>query len=100
MTSSWTLMASHGTVLFYVALHKDATIRDIADAIELTERRVSQIVRDLARTDILSVERRGRQNVYEVNPDATFEAPGSRVPMSAVLRLLQQSSQEQGTQAS
>ena len=94
MNSNWTLMSSHGTVLFYIALNQNATIRDIASATELTERRVSQIVRDLAGTDILGVQRRGRQNAYWINMDATFETPANEVRMGAVVDLLHEASRE------
>ena len=87
-------MSSHGTVLFYVALNQHATIRDIASATELTERRVSQIVRDLAGTEILNVQRRGRQNVYWINMDARFETASNEVRMGAVVDLLEQASTE------
>ena len=88
MTSNWTLMASHGNVLFYILSRPSPTIREIASATELTDRRVSQIIRDLSVSEILRVHRRGRRNFYEVNPDSTFENPLGDVPMRAVERLL------------
>jgi hypothetical protein len=90
MNASWSLMASHGTVLFYVVTRPDATIREIAGATDLTERRVSQIIRDLSRSRVLHVERRGRRNMYEANPTATFATPVQDVPMSSVVRLLRE----------
>lgn len=91
MAANWNLIASHGTVLFYVATHQEATIREIAGATELTERRVSQIIRDLSDTDILMVERRGRRNVYEINNDATFATPLKDVRMGTVVDLIRDS---------
>jgi DNA-binding transcriptional regulator GbsR (MarR family) len=84
-------MASHGTVLFYLARHHNATIREIAGATELTERRVSQIIRDLSDTEMLQVERRGRRNVYEINDDATFTNPLNDVRMGTVVDLIRHS---------
>ena|SRR5688572_17182993 len=72
---SWTLVTSHGLVLLYVALHPDATIRQIAGELELTERRIAEVISDLAKADLLLVARRGRRNHYTVNPAARFRHP-------------------------
>jgi len=71
----WTLVTSHGLVLVYVAMNQDATIRQIATALEITERRVADIIRDLAKVDLLLVERKGRRNHYALKPDARFRHP-------------------------
>lgn len=81
-------MASHGTVLFYLVAHNQATIREIAHELDLTERRVSQVIRDLSEWDMLSVEKHGRRNRYRVNPDAAFENPMRDVPMENVVQLV------------
>ena len=90
MTANWNLIASHGTVLFYVVSHSDATIREIASAADLTERRVTQILHDLADSDILSVERRGRRNHYQINMRAQFPNPLGEVHMGTVVRMLRE----------
>ena len=90
MTDTWTLMASHGTVLFYLATHPAATIREISVAMELTDRRVSQIIRDLAEWNVLLVQRRGRRNVYQVNPEATFSNPVRDLRMGVVVALIRE----------
>jgi hypothetical protein len=84
-------MASHGTVLFYLATHSAATIREISGAMNLTDRRVSQIIHDLADSDVLLIERRGRRNLYQVNPDATFHNPVRELRMSTVVELIRDS---------
>ena len=93
MTGQWNLVASHGTVLFYLATHEEATIRQVAHDIDLTERRVSQIIHDLSQSDILIVERRGRRNSYRVNPHAPFENPLQEVPMGKVVSLVRDAHQ-------
>jgi DNA-binding MarR family transcriptional regulator len=90
MTANWRLMASHGTVLFYLVTRPDATIREIAGATELTERRVSQIIRDLSRSDVLQVHRHGRRNMYTVNDDATFATPVQDIRMGSVVSLIRE----------
>jgi hypothetical protein len=71
----WTLVTSHGLVLLYVTSNQDATIREISDAIELTERRVADIIRDLSGAKLVDVKRVGRRNHYKLSPDARFRHP-------------------------
>ena len=73
--SSWTLLTSHGLALLYVAEHPDATIREIAAALALTERRVADLIRDLAAEGFIVVRRKGRRNLYTLNRDARFRHP-------------------------
>jgi predicted transcriptional regulator len=71
----WNLMATHGIVLFYIAANPDTTMRQMSEALDLTERRIAQVVRDLADSDYIEVTRNGRRNSYTVNPDAQFRHP-------------------------
>ena len=75
MSESWTLMNSHGIVLFYIAGHPETTMREMSGDLELTERRIAQIVRDLSNSELLDVKRTGRRNAYSVNRDAFFRHP-------------------------
>jgi hypothetical protein len=74
-SKSWNLMATHGIVLFYIAANPDSTMRQMSESLNLTERRIAQVVRDLADEDYLTVTRNGRRNSYSVNPDAPFRHP-------------------------
>jgi hypothetical protein len=69
MKSNWCLVASHGTVLFYLATHQDATIHEVADE------------------GLLLVEKRGRRNAYQVNLEAPFRNPLRDVPLGEVVKL-------------
>lgn len=75
MAREWNLMATHGVVLFYIAANPDSTMRQMSESLNLTERRIAQVVRDLAEANLLSVSRHGRRNSYVVNPDANFRHP-------------------------
>jgi hypothetical protein len=91
MRPTWTLVTSHGLVLFYVASHPSVTIREIATEVGLTERRVMEILKDLRDADLLSVVREGRRNSYSLNPDATFRHPHlAHVSVQAFLRLVRE----------
>ena len=72
---TWTLISTHGLVLFHIALNGDSTMREIAEELGITERRVAQIIKDLSDADMLSAVRNGRRNSYAVNIDAHFVAP-------------------------
>ena len=83
------LVSSHGLVLFYLMGSRDATMKEAADLLGLTERRVAQIIRDLADTEYLQIERQGRRNKYRVNLQATFRHPSmSHVQLCEFERLL------------
>ena len=74
-TKSWNLMATHGVVLFYIAANPESTMRQMSESLNLTERRIAQVVRDLSEAELLTVTRSGRRNSYAVNPDAKFRHP-------------------------
>jgi len=73
--SHWYLVSSHGAVLFYVAVHPECTIRQIADDMALTQRTVWGLIGDLRRAEMLNVRRDGRRHHYTVNLDAPFRHP-------------------------
>ena len=74
-SSHWNLMSSHGVVLFYIAANPHSTMREMSAKLELTERRVSQIIRDLDDAALLVVWKEGRRNHYSVNHEACFRHP-------------------------
>jgi hypothetical protein len=76
--NGWYIWSSHGTVLFYIALHPGCTIVDIADGLCLTQRTIWGIVGDLRRAGMLKVERDGRRHHYSVDLDAKFRHPTIR----------------------
>lgn len=60
-------ITNHAHVLQIVSADPDARLRDIAEAIGITERTAAQIVSDLCRAGYLTKTRDGRRNRYEVN---------------------------------
>jgi len=74
-SKNWNLMATHGIVLFFIAANPESTMRQMSEALSLTERRIAQVVRDLSEADLLTVTRNGRRNSYSVNPNAGFRHP-------------------------
>ena len=75
MRAPWRLVTNHGLALFYLSGHARATVREIAAALSVTERRVSSIVRDLTDAGLLVTVRQGRGNRYSLGPGASFRHP-------------------------
>ena len=88
----WTLVTSHGLALLFVATHPDATVREIAAAMKITERRVAAVIRDLTSAKLVSVKRQGRRNQYTLNPGARFRHPlVADIPFRAFVSLWRRS---------
>ena len=74
-THAWTFLSNHAHVLIFVLSNPDARLRDIADAVGITERFAHSVVGDLVDAGYLAVERQGRRNIYSVNESLTFRHP-------------------------
>ncbi len=75
MTRQWTIFTNHAAVLLYLLEHPEATIRRIADDLDLAERTVTGVVQDLRDEGYLRVRKEGRQNVYQVNLEGQMRRP-------------------------
>ena len=64
---AWTFLTSHASVLLEVARSPDATVRQIADRADLTERQAHRVLSDLVDSGYVQRERQGRRNHYRVN---------------------------------
>jgi DNA-binding MarR family transcriptional regulator len=77
-SKQWYLVSSHGSVLFYIATHPNTTIREIAEALQLTQRTVWSLIDDLRKKGMLYVRHRngnGRRQHFTVNLDGEFLNP-------------------------
>ena len=68
----WTFLSNHGHVLVCLARDPSARMRDVAEAVGVTERAVQQIVRDLVSEEYVRKEKVGRRNRYRVVRSAHF----------------------------
>jgi DNA-binding MarR family transcriptional regulator len=75
VTGEWTFLSNYGHVLVCLAGRPDARMRDIADAVGITERAVQQIVRELASHGYVEKEKVGRRNRYRVERSAHLRHP-------------------------
>jgi len=99
--ATWNFLTNHGRALVCIANDPDIRLRDIADDLNITERRAHGIVADLAEAGYVIKEKDGRRNRYQVEdhlpmPDAldseqaigdilaviTGRRPGRRAPAS------------------
>lgn len=74
----WTFLTNHAHVLVCVATTPDATGRDIAAQVGITERAVQAIVADLVAGGYVVRTREGRRNRYSLNPDLPLRHPIER----------------------
>ena len=64
----WTFITNHGLVLAHIAKHQQSTAREIALAIDVTERTVNKMIADLVTEGYIERQKVGRNNVYQVHP--------------------------------
>ncbi len=73
--STWTFLTNHGHVFVFVARNPDARIRDISEAVGITERATQAILRDLIDAGYVSSQRVGRRNTYSVDRGRAMRHP-------------------------
>ncbi len=89
MNAGWSLLSTHGSVLFYIASNPESTHREIARALNVTEKRVADVIRHLADAGFIGVHRAGRRNWYTLNRSAHFRSPPlAHVSVDEVVRIL------------
>ena len=76
--SDWNFLTNYGHVVVYLSSNPDARIRDLAEAIGITERAAQRIVSDLVDAGYLTRTKTGRRNSYEINPEAPLRHPLER----------------------
>ena len=84
----WTFLSNHGHVLVHLSRDPDSRIRDIADAVGITERSAQAILADLEESGYVTVTRIGRRNRYKINPGLKFRHPAEEgKPISSLLKI-------------
>jgi hypothetical protein len=71
-------VTNHAHVLAYLSANPTARLRDVADEVGVTERRVATIVADLADAGYLTKRRDGLRNRYRVREDLPLRHPRHR----------------------
>jgi DNA-binding MarR family transcriptional regulator len=71
----WTFLTNHARVLIALARDPESRLRDVADAIGITERAVQLIVADLEANGYLTRTRVGRRNRYTIDITVALRHP-------------------------
>jgi DNA-binding transcriptional ArsR family regulator len=65
----WGFLTSHALILIFVTQHPRSTVREISNAVGLTERAAHSTLQDLREAGIIDRRQEGRRNYYTVNFD-------------------------------
>jgi len=65
---AWSFLTNHARALLFIARDPDACLRDLAAALDVTERTAYGIVVDLTKAGYVVKEKDGRRNRYHVQP--------------------------------
>src|SRR5215204_4086342 len=74
-TRRWDFLTNHAHVLLCVANDPGIRLRDIAEAVGITERSAHKILSDLVDEGYVERERAGRRNRYTVRPELHLRHP-------------------------
>ena len=75
VSKKWTFISNHGHVLIYLAQNEDARVRDMADAVGITERAIQIILSDFEAAHIIQKTKEGRRNRYRINHNIALRHP-------------------------
>jgi DNA-binding Lrp family transcriptional regulator len=75
---SWSFLTNHARVLVCIAHDPGIRLREIGDAVGITERAAHRIVSELAEAGYISRERHGRRNRYSVQAHLPLPDPVAR----------------------
>jgi hypothetical protein len=77
-TPSWSFLTNHAQVLLCIAQDPGIRLREIGEAVGITERAVHRIVVELATAGYISRERNGRRNQYRIQSHLPVPEPLAR----------------------
>ena len=63
----WNFITIHGLVLLYISRNSQCTMREMAAAINVTERTIKRVLEDLDTAGYITWKRTGKGNIYELN---------------------------------
>ena len=72
---NWTFFSNHAHVLVCLLRTPEATLREVADQVGITERAVQRIVAELEEGGVLERSKAGRRNTYRLFLDQPLKHP-------------------------
>jgi len=86
--ATWTFLSNHGHILVHINRNPDSKVKEIAEAVGITERSAQAILADLEESGYVTITRIGRRNSYKVNTGLKFRHPSeSSKPISSLLKI-------------
>jgi DNA-binding transcriptional ArsR family regulator len=87
--SDWSFLTNHARALLFIAQNPETRLRDLASALDVTERTAYGIVADLAEAGYVVKEKDGRRNRYHVQEHLPLpDSVGRERTIGEVLDLL------------
>jgi len=87
--TKWTFITNHAAVLTLLDPESSLTAREIALTLDITERSVHRIIKDLASAGYITKRKEGRENRYTVNKDLPLRRDDQReVSVYELLQLI------------
>lgn len=71
----WRFLSNHAQVLLCIAADPGVRLRDIAEAVGITERTTHRIVHELAEAGYVAPQRTGRRNSYKLQEHLPLRDP-------------------------
>lgn len=91
--TEWTFLTNHAHVLLCLARDPSMRLRDVAEAVGITERATQRIVADLSEAGYVERIREGRRNRYRLRPEMPLRHSLERDhAVGEILRVLQNGS--------
>ena len=98
MGASWSFLTNHARALLFIAHDPDSRLRDLATALDVTERTAYGIVADLTEAGYVVKEKDGRRNRYTIQAHLPIhESVGRELTIGEVLDLLVDSAPPRGS---
>lgn len=74
-TNEWTFFSNYGHVLACLSQSPQPTTRNIALQVGITERAVQRLLARMAEAGVVTVEKQGRRNRYQLNLEKRLRHP-------------------------
>jgi hypothetical protein len=74
----FSILSAQGRVLLYITICPDSPVEEIAGNLDLTERAVWGVVRELRQSSMIHLRKKGRRHYYAINLDAPLLHPTIR----------------------
>ena len=68
--SKWNFISNHGMALYLIHQENVVNARELAKKLDITERSVLRIIKNLREAGYLQIQKDGRSNHYQINHNA------------------------------